>query len=238
VVDVVAPQSAMAMLFGKGGATLKQLEEETQCRVQVDDRYDADGSDKATRSVRIWSTASTATQRETSREICSRVVRSLCQGSSQTEWDLKDALTLAQVEMISEAEAKEDAERRLDEDRVVQQVRLATGDSFNETTVRDALSKDNWDQDLAADRLFRERAATERPALDAKRLLEACRAAKAPQAGPSIEDEFGETSKPTCAASSCHDDAISVVSTAASQGESPVSRDVQMIRDVFARIRR
>lgn len=111
----------------------------------------------------------------------------------------------------------------------VRQVIVAVGDSFTETAIRDALEKEDWEPDRAQERLFQNQSASEIPkaAMNIPKLLEASRAANAMR--------NAEKLKTTCD----DDDAGSSASTDVPQEvhTESVSKDVQMIRDVFANLR-
>lgn len=230
---IEAPQSAIGFLFGRNGGTLKQLQEEADCKVHVDDKTDCCyGQSKRFRMVRIHST------KETSLELVSRTLQCFCQPQNlQSQKLLKDALATVRAEMKAEAREKTETESRAFEDQVFRQVVVVVGDSFSEAAIQDALSEENWDPDRAMDRLFQEKdgvaSRLPKPVMNVQKLLEACRAANALR-------KTKESKSASCVAPCSDDEASSSASTDVPRDESPspVPVHVQAIRNVFANSRR
>jgi len=219
---IAAPQSAIGFLLGKNGGTLKQLQEEADCKLHVDDKTDCYGQSKSVRMIRIRSA------KETSLVLVSRTLQCFCQPQNlQSQMLLKDALATVRAEMKAEEREKTQTESRAFEDQVFRQVVVVVGDSFSEAAIQDALSKESWDPDRAMDRLFNA------PAMNVQKLLEASRAANALR-------KTKESKSASCVDPCSDDEASSSASTDAPRDESPspVPVHVQAIRNVFANIRR
>jgi len=231
---MLVSQSSIGLLFGKGGARLKQLEQETSCKINVDRRMaDDDRETSAARSVRIRSTCSKHVEREALRARCARAIQILCDRESQASPSLSEALSQVDAEMAAEAVLLQETEELRHQDQMVGRVMIAVGDTFTKSAIRGALAETNWSPDLAQDLLF-QMAQRPKPALKAQKLLEASRAANAAR-----KASLSSTILPTDA-SSDNEDVSSSASTDAprEEGPAPVSKRVQAIRDVFANIHR
>jgi len=219
---IAAPQSAIGFLLGKNGGTLKQLQEEADCKIHVDDKTDCYGQSKSVRTVRIRST------KETSLVLVSRTLQCFCQPQNlQSQKLLKDALAEVRAEMKAEEQEKTETQSRTFEDQVFRQVVAVVGDSFSEAAIRDALRTEDWDPDRAMDRLYNA------PTMNVQKLLEASRAANASR-------KIKESKSAACVDTCSDDETRSSASTDVPRDESPspVPVHVQAIRNVFANIRR
>lgn len=221
------PQSSIGLLFGKRGATLHQLQEETGCKIHVDRRSVSNAS------VRIRSTCPKNTEREASLARCARIIEILCDSEPHAGNPLVDALSKVDLEVAAEAAVLRDAEECRYQEEMVGQVKIAVGSSFTEASIREALAEVDWNPDSAQDHLFR-MAECPKPALNMQKLLEASRAANATRKANL------ESALPSAEQSSDSEDVSSSASTNASYEErpAPVPKHIQAIRDVFASIRR
>jgi hypothetical protein len=239
-IHVIVPEHAIGALIGRKGQCIKELERETNCKIHVD------AIGKNTRLLRIRSQAVKHAERESAVEYCSRVVQYMCEHS---ETRLKMVLAQVHAEIKALDQEKDQAKIQTQQNQTAQQLSMLVGDLFNEAAIREALFEENWDLDRAQDRLFQpdqdapaEYAAQDRPiphmhdpaacvvqtpTIDARMLLEACRARKFPERPQKAETFDGAF------------DDDQDASTAASESETnKVSPGVQAIRDVFAEARR
>jgi len=208
-IRVSVPQSLVTLLLRRQAETLKQLQLLTNCNIFVEDNRD-----KACACIaRIRSSAPKAEARPM---LAARSLQHMAQHGSH----LRDAVEMASAEMEAEQQDRKQAEREGYEEQVVRQVIIAVGDSFSEPAIREALKKEDWNADLAQERLFQDAAAIPRPALNLQKLLEASRAANAKRRAE------GE------------DDAGSSASTDVPRDTAPVPKHVQAIKDVFENIQR
>jgi len=115
---------------------------------------------------------------------------------------------------------------------------------FCEVSVRDALAAENWDPELAQDRLFRgstPKTVSQKPSLNASKLLDLCRAKNTERKASEAKNGCkGQTSFEGLPCYQCNQRGVSSsASTVASDSESDrPSKDVQIIRDVFEEARR
>jgi len=162
---VFVPQHVVRLLMGKGGKTVQHLQEETKCKLQLDDQFDCDGCMKTSRLVKIRSAASSTSEREAALELCAYAVEVLCaEDNAQSQWRLEEVLANGKnqlrerelaMALLEQQERAEQVEAR--EQGAVRQLARIVGDLFSEAAIRDALSKEQWSVDLAEERLFQER---------------------------------------------------------------------------------
>lgn len=194
---------------------MKNLKEITGCTIRIDDRYDGDGAEKAMRTASISAREGTQEARDKAIAICARTLQLISEDSG----NVADAVSKAMMEADEADEEKREREEqekakqeREQEDALVRMLALSVGDKFTEEAMRDALKKENWIVDRAADRLFNHRAAADepvKPALNKQKLLAAIRKKKECEvaaASPKVTDRMAN--KPC--------------------------KKVQMVRDVFA----
>merc|ERR1719401_750753 len=225
-------------LIGKKGETLKKLQDETHCKIHVDSKNDTHGAVKSWRKVQVRSTAVTVEQQESSSEFCLQIIRALCQEQG-SQLSIEDAINALRAEAQIEEQKKHEADLKARQDEAVRQVMIVVGDCFSDTEIRDALMQTGWDADQAQDRLFQKRRSAEsqtlKPMLDAKRLLDSCRAKNAErklrESGDADSSEMG--SEEFLGRGVDPD-----LSTVSANSVVKPSKAVQMIRDVFAENRR
>jgi hypothetical protein len=241
-VHIVAPQHAMGRIFGEQRRTLEQLQQETKCDIKVDKKMDDNGHVKTWRAIQVRSKAPKASECEISLDFCSRVIQTLLQDFEQR---VEEVLISVRRDMDEESRRNDELRKRRQQNESVQQLLVVVGDMFSEVSVRDALFAENWDPDLAQDRLFRELHApkhvVQQPSLNVQRLLEVCRAKNTERkARESKHGQKGQSPIEELAFYKIDQRGVdSSASTAASDSESDKpSKDVQMIRDVFEEARR
>jgi len=195
-------QSLVRSLLERGAELLKQLQQQTSCKIYVREK---------TGTAHISSNGRKA---DNSPMLAAQALQHMCEGSS-----LSDSLQLVAEEVDAEMKRQKQEQNDAYEQQVLRQVFLAVGGSFSESAIREALEEENWDPDLAHERLY-----LARPALDPS-LLQACRAANARRARQMDEASVSDVSD------------VSNASSSASK-EVPAPKHVQAIRDVFAAIER
>jgi len=237
-ISIAVPQQAIGKLFGKRGETLRQLQEETHCKIHVDSSIDTSGLAKTLREVRIRSTAATCEERESSSELCLCVVQTLCLEQG-LQMSLEDLISAIQAEKEIEAQRKVKTQREAEQDQAIQQVMVAVGDCFNDVAIKDALTQTDWHPDRAQERLFQEKHAAEsraQSAIQAKNLLDFCKTRNAARKPYEVQDY---DSMATESDDLAERDATSDASTASSENDvCKSSKEVKMIQDVFVKIRR
>jgi hypothetical protein len=233
---IAVPQHAIGKLIGKRGETIKQIQERTHCSIHIEN--DAHGPAKALCEVRIRSTAQTPKERESSVGFCLHIVQALCQEQS-SQMSLEDVICAIQAEKEIEEQQKIKSQIEAQQNQAIQQVKIAVGDCFSDTQIREALVKTDWDSDQAQELLFQEKHAVEarpQPAINVKSLLDVCRAQNAARKLQEAENCDGRSSESGNVAEDC---ASSAASTASSEhGVCKPSSNVKMIQDVFNEIRR
>lgn len=227
----------MGRIFGQQRRTLEYLQLETTCDIKVDKRIDDNGHVKAWRTIQVRSRALRATECERSLDFGCRVIQTLCQDLKQP---VEEVLASVRREMDEESRRSDEQRIMRQQDESVQQLLVLVGDNFSEVSIRDALAAENWDPDLAQDRLFRElhvpKAAFQQPSLNVQKLLEVCRAQNAER--NARESNHGQKGLAQLEGldQRCVDSSASTVASD-SESDKP-SRDVQIIRDVFEEARR
>lgn len=223
---IALPKDVIGRLLRSKGEILRNLKEVTTCNVRIDDRYDEHGEEKAMRTASISSREGDQMARQAAVQLCKRTLQILCEEGVEVDVATSKALAEAdeQQEERRQVEGLEKAaQARAQEEELVSSVVASVGDLFSRDTIREALVKENWCVNRASDRLFNERcdAIDEpvKPVLNMQKLLAAAREAKAKARG-------GNDGSSAIDAQKSHDQTV----------EQP-SKNVMMIRDVFAKFR-
>jgi len=155
---ISVPQRVVGSLMGKGGKTMQWLQEETKCRIQLNDEFNR--NEKTSRLVTIRSRSSIQSDRETSLELCAYVVEALCAepnvpleqvlSNGKNQPKERHEVILLQEQQEREAQIEEQNEG------AVRQLMRRIGDLFGEAAIRDALNKEHWYADEAEERLLQE----------------------------------------------------------------------------------
>jgi len=191
------PQKSIGHLFGVGGENLKLLQEFTNCTMKVNHRNDVAGHAQTWRLLKIVGRSPSREQRDAEVARCTRTVQILC-GEQEVEIGQAIGIMLAEEEAQEEQRqlaklAEEALKEKAHELEAVSYVAAKCGDKFNRDKIRAALVEENWDPDLAMDRLFGEYQQADRiekvksHAMDVQGLLEASRAANAARKAKMVE---------------------------------------------------
>merc|ERR1711972_645920 len=228
----------MGRIFGEQRRTLEYLQLETTCDIKVDKRIDDNGHVKAWRTIQVRSRALKASECERSLDFGCRVIQTLLQDLKQP---VEEVLASVRREMDGESRRNDELRQMRQQDESVQHLLVVVGDNFSEVSVRDALAAENWDPDLAQDRLFRElhapKNAVQQPSLNVQKLLEVCRARNTER--KTRESKHGQKgpAQPEGLDQRCVDSSVSTVASD-TESDKPSSMDVQIIQDVFEEARR
>jgi hypothetical protein len=191
------PQKSIGHLFGARGENLKLLQEFTNCTMKVNHRNDVAGHAQTWRLLKIVGRSPSREQRDAEVARCTRTVQILC-GDQEVEIGQAIGMMLAEQEAQEEQrklaeQAEEASKEKAKELEVVSYVAAKCGDKFNRDNIREALAEENWDSDLAMDRLFGEYQQADRndtvksSSINVQRLLEASRAANATRKAKVVE---------------------------------------------------
>jgi hypothetical protein len=147
---------------------------------------------------------------------------------------LEDVIDAIQAEKEIQDQQNVKSQIEAQQNQAFQQVKLAAGDCFADTEIREALVKTDWDPEQAQERLFQEKYAVEaraRPTINVKSLLDVCRARNAARKLQEADASESDDVAGACAGSGA--------STASSErGACKPSNEIKMIQDVFNEIRR
>jgi hypothetical protein len=158
--NVLVPQHVVGSLLGNRGKRVQWLQEETKCRIQVDNQSDNDGNVKTARMVKIRSSSTSPPEREIALELCAYVMETLCveQDSSleQVLINGRNQLRVREEAMLLEEQKQREAQVAEENQGAVRQLMRRVGDLFSESAIREALTKEEWDLDQAEERLFQE----------------------------------------------------------------------------------
>lgn len=159
-IHISVPQNVVGSLLGKGGKTVQWLQEETKCRIQIQDGLNRNGRDNALRLVTIRSKSSIPSDRETALELCAYAVEALCAEPDvkleQILCNGRNQLRERQEVILLQEQHEKEAQIEEQHEGAVRQLMRRIGDLFGETEIREALSKEHWFLDEAEERLLHE----------------------------------------------------------------------------------
>jgi len=233
---ITVPQTVVGSLLGSGGSTLKNLKDVTNCIICLDDRYDAQGTEKASRMLSISARDGSAAARESAVELCARTVHIIC----EEKVGVDDAMSRAMMELDTKEEQKKQveadelaAQKKMRDDEVVSVVKASVGDRFDEDAIRQALDKEDWGADQAIDRLYNENVTPEaepvKPLLNMQQMLAASREANATRKMTEMQFSLKESQE--------FSSPVSVPHKVKDLSFDAPSSGTKKIQDVFAKMR-